>query len=349
MSISEIQKKYFAAANTGNGFESFFDEIFFSPKIVRRYIIKGGPGTGKSSFMRRIGLAAVARGCEVEYYYCSSDTHSLDGLVIDGRVAVFDGTSPHCYDTVSPGVRDEIINLGEFWDAHMLSEHAEQTDRLGAAKKKAYANAYSYLRAAREVADVMRSLCASCVQTDKMRAAARRTYVRLGLTRDTGDIQTRQTRAFGVFGRERFDTLEAMAEKKYRVIPYYGIESAFLWEILSAVRSEGVRCLVSYDTVDTSVPVEIYFPEKAVWIGVSDVDDGDTEINMKRFANAEKIPEVRCEYRTAARIYDGLCALALEELRRAGEAHAEMEKLYVASMDFERQSEFCTRFIGKMK
>ena len=142
MTISEGQKRYFAAANTGKGFESFFEEIFFSPKIERRYIIKGGPGTGKSSFMRRIGLAASMRGHVVEYYYCSSDTHSLDGAVIDGHIAVFDGTAPHSYETVSPGVRDEIINLGDFWDGEMLSGYADKTDRLAAKKKRAYSNAY---------------------------------------------------------------------------------------------------------------------------------------------------------------------------------------------------------------
>ena len=45
------EKKYFAAANTVDGFVSYYDEIFV--KCSRVYIIKGGSGTGKSYFTTR--------------------------------------------------------------------------------------------------------------------------------------------------------------------------------------------------------------------------------------------------------------------------------------------------------
>ena len=59
---SVSDKAYFAAANTKDGFYSYFDDIFFNPSIKRRYIIKGGPGTGKSSFMKRVALWAQKKG-----------------------------------------------------------------------------------------------------------------------------------------------------------------------------------------------------------------------------------------------------------------------------------------------
>ena len=46
------EKKYFASANTEKGFVSYFDEIY--GVLDRVYIIKGGPGTGKSHFIRNI-------------------------------------------------------------------------------------------------------------------------------------------------------------------------------------------------------------------------------------------------------------------------------------------------------
>ena len=54
--INDLQNKcahYFAAANTYKGFESFFDEIFNTEKLERIYILKGGPGAGKSTLMQR--------------------------------------------------------------------------------------------------------------------------------------------------------------------------------------------------------------------------------------------------------------------------------------------------------
>ena len=48
---------FFLAANSGKGFYSLYDG-FPERRGVFLSIIKGGPGTGKSGFMRRISAAA---------------------------------------------------------------------------------------------------------------------------------------------------------------------------------------------------------------------------------------------------------------------------------------------------
>lgn len=88
-------KKVFPGGNTSNGFHSFYDHII--PEDAERiFVIKGGPGVGKSSFMRTIGEQFVNEGYDVEYHHCSSDNRSLDGVVIKkANVALLDGTAPH--------------------------------------------------------------------------------------------------------------------------------------------------------------------------------------------------------------------------------------------------------------
>ena len=49
-----LAKRYFAAANSAYGFHNSFCEIFSPDKLQRVYIIKGGPGTGKSYLMKNI-------------------------------------------------------------------------------------------------------------------------------------------------------------------------------------------------------------------------------------------------------------------------------------------------------
>ena len=49
-----MQKEYFAAVNSSRGFISFFDNIFAGRD--RLYIIKGGPGTGKSTLCERLQM-----------------------------------------------------------------------------------------------------------------------------------------------------------------------------------------------------------------------------------------------------------------------------------------------------
>ncbi|MGE5381289.1 MAG: hypothetical protein ACM3NT_09530 [Methylocystaceae bacterium] len=110
----------FPGGNTGLGFFSYYHYI--TPDDARhKYIIKGGPGVGKSSLMKTLGERCLQAGLEVEYHWCSSDNNSLDGIALPQyQVAVIDGTAPHVVDPRYPGAVDEIVNLGEQWDREVL-------------------------------------------------------------------------------------------------------------------------------------------------------------------------------------------------------------------------------------
>jgi len=88
-------KRVFPGANTPQGFYSFYDQII-PPDATRIMVIKGGPGMGKSTFMKRIGEEMVSRGFDIEFHHCSSDNNSLDGVTVPSiGVALIDGTAPH--------------------------------------------------------------------------------------------------------------------------------------------------------------------------------------------------------------------------------------------------------------
>ena len=87
-------RKVFPGANTCRGFWSFFDHLI--PEDARRiFVMKGGPGVGKSTFMRRIAEKIVDLGLDVEYHCCAADPNSLDGIVIPAfDIGLLDGTAP---------------------------------------------------------------------------------------------------------------------------------------------------------------------------------------------------------------------------------------------------------------
>ena len=88
-------RRYFLGANTGKGFVSLYDEFCKPESGNFLYVIKGGPGCGKSSFMKKIGKAAEDAGLDVEYVICSGDPDSLDGVLIPAwHVGYADGTQP---------------------------------------------------------------------------------------------------------------------------------------------------------------------------------------------------------------------------------------------------------------
>lgn len=116
------EKHLFSGGNTCQGFYHFYPTMA-GEKVTRKIILKGGPGTGKSSFMREISKTFAARGYDLEYHWCSSDPDSLDGLVIGHDLfCLLDGTRPHVVDPHYPGAVDEIINLGRFWEQKKIQE-----------------------------------------------------------------------------------------------------------------------------------------------------------------------------------------------------------------------------------
>ncbi|MFZ5354266.1 MAG: ATPase [Bacillota bacterium] len=92
-------KLVFPGGNTSKGFYSFYDHII--PIDAKRiFVIKGGPGVGKSSLMKAVAEEFLAQGYDVEKHYCSSDNNSLDGLVIPkANIALIDGTAPQRVDS----------------------------------------------------------------------------------------------------------------------------------------------------------------------------------------------------------------------------------------------------------
>ncbi len=63
------EKHIFAGNNTAVGFYSYFDYLFNPEELDRIYILKGGPGVGKSSFMKKFAAKMLEKNYPVEYIH----------------------------------------------------------------------------------------------------------------------------------------------------------------------------------------------------------------------------------------------------------------------------------------
>ncbi len=340
----------FAAANSGEGFHSFYPSVFEGKEIQKRYIVKGGPGTGKSSFLRGVAEDAETRGMGVEEYRCSSDPSSLDGIVLDGRIALLDGTAPHLADTDLPGVRDEIVNLGEFWDAEKLSRHYNDIVSYGALKSNAYRRGYRYLSAAMAVDAACASLVCPALREEKLRAAARRMLAPISDGKGAS-IKAGLADSIGMRGRVRFDSYEKEAKKLYIIDDYYGTGALFLSALVSEGERKGLAMRVSYRPVNPELPDALLLTESGTGfvLGEYTEREPDGRVNMKRFVDAELLAPVKLEYRASRRISESLVDSATEALREAGRYHMELERIYSACMDFDAQKQFLHEFCKKIK
>ena len=106
------QIQYFLGANSPQGFYSLYDQLLPPETANAIYIIKGGPGCGKSTLMRQVAAQAAQAGETVEYILCSGDPDSLDGVVLPRlKVALVDGTAPHVIEPKYPGMVEQYVNV----------------------------------------------------------------------------------------------------------------------------------------------------------------------------------------------------------------------------------------------
>ena len=143
-------KKLFAGANTPDGFIGFYNQLVDMYDLKKLYILKGGSGVGKSTFIKN--FAAAFSDTDKTFLLCSGDPNSLDGVILtDKNIGMIDGTAPHMVDPQYPGLVDEIINLGEhiIWDK--VGGTRDEFHTLAEQKKQHYTLAFEHLKKAREV------------------------------------------------------------------------------------------------------------------------------------------------------------------------------------------------------
>ena len=166
-----MDRTIFLAANSGQGFYSLYDA--FPGDGCFLHIIKGGPGTGKSGYMRRIREAAQARGLDTLTVLCSGDPDSLDGLALPALgQAWMDGTAPHVREPKLFGADSDYVNLGQFCRLPLSEKDRDRALALNRAYKARYLAAYGHLSAsaALESAEELRDAEVLRAEEQRLRA-----------------------------------------------------------------------------------------------------------------------------------------------------------------------------------
>ncbi len=331
------EKRYFAASNSGAGFISYFDEIF--GELNRVYIIKGGPGTGKSYFMRRIADEAEKKGFEVEYFYCSSDPLSLDGIIINEKsVAIIDGTAPHTCDPKFPGIREKIINLGDNWDEDELLKNAESIREIILKKEGLYNNVYNYLAAAYRVDTEIKQINRKAVKHDKMRSAVNRLTKGWKVGKGYKAIK-RPIEAMTSAGHVVYDTYMDIAVNNFTIRDRHNVSHIFMNMIMKCIEEKQLLVYYSPSYLDSANISGIYIPELSVSFVVGEMDSRDTrQINMDRFVDMDVIKRNKQKNRFARRCLSSLFEGVELGFNEISELHTKLEAYYIKAMDFSKNS-----------
>ena len=328
------EKKFFAAANTIDGFVSYYGEIF--GKCQRTYIIKGGSGTGKSYFMKQCAEHVKKQSDfnDIEYFHCSFDPSSLDGIVINGNVAIIDGTAPHVYEPTLPGARENIVDLGRFWDSTRLRKSRKILEGLARKKKDCFSRAYAYLCSYGCLDRVRQKILADQVDVARIRSAAAKLFSDIG-TEERGESSLRLVGSIGREGVTFFDTYEKLSSDVYRICDKTGGAHMILDGIIAEAGRFGAGICVSYDPLFKGRSNALLVGKTAI---VSSVDQEGTAFEDILGAETEEMVKIN-------ELQNALIIEATREFKRAADIHFSIEEIYVDAMDFGRKEEFTEEFL----
>lgn len=329
--------RYFAAANSSDGFCSLFDKIFSPDVLDRIYIIKGGPGTGKSTLMKKIGEEAEERGLSPEYVLCSSDPESLDGVIIPELSTAFaDGTSPHVIEPKYPVAVERIIDLYNCMNSKKLSLSRFAVMEQVSLAERETASGYGFLRAAGELLREAGRISASLFDGEKAEAAARRLLGGVVSSEGGGAV-------FGEAmchrGRKWVDPYFFKAEKRFAVTGKYGADALFLHSLCRSAEKLGLGFTRVLSAITPENVGGVYFDGPKIYFSIFDEKNGDLydkRINAMRFVDEGKLSLCRGKLRFFLRCAESVSAGAAECFARAREHHAELERIYGAAADFSR-------------
>ncbi len=147
--------KRFFGTTTADGPTNHIDDI--TNGLNKRYFIKGRPGTGKSTFLKKLSKELKERKFNVEEYYCSFDPNSLDMVVSrELAICVFDSTAPHeKFPTrETDNILDFYINAGlESIDGKFEKELCDIKEQYSKKMQEGMGYLKAYLRGKEEFSD----------------------------------------------------------------------------------------------------------------------------------------------------------------------------------------------------
>jgi len=345
--------RFFLGSNTKRGFVSLFDELKDPADGKKLYIIKGGPGSGKSSLMKRVIKTLERKNHNIEFFHCASDPDSLDAFIDnDAKIALVDGTAPHIMDPDYPGAYDNIINMADCWDTKKLSESKPEIIKLSNTISSCHRMASSCILAAAALLDNNMQTAGAYINHEIADNFIENIVKELEGCQK-GKEKKRLLSAVSV-GRIVFfdDTIPHLASKVYVLPDKWGAASDLvLSKINQAAAFMNLERITCYCSVRTPDKIDhIIFPSIGIAITTSNdfhpvKDTGRNTVNNLMLDIPKTEQEQMSLHLQKAKELTGL---ACEHIKRAKLLHDELEAIYIDAMDFSKVDAIYEKLINEI-
>ena len=350
-----LARRMFAGGNTAEGFRSFYNHII-GQEAARVIVIKGGPGVGKSTFMKYVADRITRLGQSADFFHCSSDPGSLDGVVFpDMGVALIDGTAPHTVDPRFPGAVDEILYLGDYWNESAI--RASRDDIVACTRdiSRLFQRAYRFLRTAGDVLDDWSEANAEALITGTANKVARSVVDQITQDAPVADRPGTERHLFAsAITPDGFvnylDTVVSGCDRRYVVRGGPGSGKSTL---ISRVAARAVECGMDVElfhcslnpaslehlvipSIGTAIITSV---EPHEWKGLPDSATDDTVIDMEQCLNPATVRRNQDIIEYDRKLMHEAMSRAVHFLGEARRAHHFLESFYTPNIDFDAVSE----------
>lgn len=340
-----MARHMFFGGNTPEGFYGRFGDILFLDEAKKIIYLKGSSGSGKSTLMRKVAAVYEEKGIAVDYIHCSNNVTDLDGICIrELGISMVDATAPHVCDPTVPVAIDEIFNLADFIGRDAVREHGDELRKLQEKKKPYYHKAYSYLNAAYKIYQNNIYINQRVLDQVKLKAAIEaevKSFADQPLAEQPG--RNRGLFASAVSPQGMVNYLDTLTAGK-KVVALNGENGMGMDQMLAAIRdmanSRGYDTESCLCTLDTKKMDHLLIPElNLAYVTLNDYhsteQETDRAIDFKQFCDNGELAGYAEEMAYNKRMFEELLVRAMEMMDAQKVVHDEIEKIYVASMDFE--------------
>lgn len=343
------QVDFFLGANTPEGFFSFFSELNDPVFTDYCYVIKGCPGSGKSTMMKNIVKQIERKEGLIERIHCSSDPDSFDGVILhDSKTIIADGTPPHSIEPKLPIAYEEVVSLYDCFDSKEVAAKREEAFELNQKIGEYHSRCCRYLAGAALMLNDNYRIAAECTDYQKVFKQARRLAQKeipdkkIGI----GKERKRMLSAFTPKGHITFmETVSALCNKVYLIKDEYSAASRVL---IRALKEEAINR--GYDLFccycplgEGEKPEHLLIPELGLGFVTQNSDviypkKAYRVIHYSRFTDQIKLKRKKQRLTFNKRAARELLKEAIKSVTSAKLLHDDLEEIYGAGVDFEKVS-----------
>lgn len=344
-----METVFYLGASTPRGFVSHYDSLFQELKLLT--IIKGGPGCGKSTFMRAIAKAARERGLDVSLILCSSDPDSLDGILLpELSVGFVDGTAPHALEPKLCGGSMNYLNFGEFYDRAAMRPNEEEIFAVQQEHMLCYAHVTACMAAADKLWDSVRVMTDRLQYNEEMSAIAE--CLALSVLQPTGQEPKEVSRFLSAVTPKGLHfctgTPGALCEKVYVLRDNYGLAPRLLTILLKKAAELGHSSVLCYSPLlPTGAPTHLLIPSAGAAFVSESRNFLFTEPSFCKIDLDSTIPQKdRKELEFCQKTVGDLLYRSVKHMRDAKRLHDRMEDLSRPFVDFSAVDEMTKQQIA---